>query len=100
MDQLQRSALIRANAAIGVAVHDGVTAAHRKTFRDLAVGLARASAVDELGLFQDHSELREFSAKAAMLGDSVWVNSDVAQLVASFIASIAPVSILDQIARF
>lgn len=102
MEPIQRAALVRANAAIGVAINDGLTAANRKNFCDLVTGLARAKSLGEVGLFAEHESpvLKDFSRKAMLLGDAVWQGADVAQLVQSFNGSIAPMSLLDQVARW
>lgn len=109
LDPLAAAYLSRARTAIDSALGDAAatvapgaeTAERAKAFVDIAFQMLRhrhtSQAVDVLRGSNDRLVAK---AAAHALGDDIWQNGDAAALAASYIASIAELSLLDQIARY
>ena len=104
MDALEQAAVVRAYSALDVAISNSRNAGHTaraKAFCDLAYATLRAEKPDNvLRALQKHPNELVQKAVAHSIGDEFWDGPDAAALVASYLASIAEGSLLEQIARY
>lgn len=104
MDALEQAAVIRARSALDMAIanaNNATDAARAKAFADFAHAVLTAEKPDNvLRSLQRHPNPLVQKAAAHSMLDAVWNGPDAAALVASYIASIAEGSLLDQILRY
>lgn len=101
MDPMTHVAIDRARTALEVAVSGASNAQRAKGFVDLAYTMLRAATPEQgLALLRRHPNELVQKAVAHAIGDEIWGSADAAALVASYIASIAEGSLLEQIGRY
>ena len=101
MDPMQFAAIDRARTALSVAVAGNSHALQAKGFADLAYTMLRAERPEQaLAQLKRHPNELVQKAVAHAIGDDIWDSPDAAALVASYIASIAEGSLLEQIGRY
>lgn len=104
MDALEQAAVIRARSALDMAIanaSNATDAARAKAFADLAFTALRAERPDHvLRALQRHPNELIQKAVAHAIDDEFWDGPDAAALAASYIASIAEGSLLEQIVRY
>lgn len=102
MDSLEAAYVKRAEASIqmlaaGIPSTDRAAKAFVEIARQMLIAPNMESAI---GMLQRSSNELVAKAVAHGLGDSVWQGADAAKLAASYVASIAQHSLLDQIAKY
>jgi hypothetical protein len=102
MELTQRMALNRAAGSLNMALGDAAHFNNLRNFKTLTAALLKATAIDDMGMLADSDVpvLKDFSRKAALLGDAIWADGDVALMVRAFIESNAPSSVLDALAAY
>lgn len=101
MDPMQFAAVSRAHNALDVAISNLATRKKAQGFVELAYTMLRAERPEQgLALLKRHPNELVQKAVAHAIGDDIWDSPDAAALVASYIASIAEGSLLEQIGRY
>ena len=99
MDPIQSAHLTRARSALDRALTDATTAENAQAFEAAAWAILRSGAGDTLQALR--ASTNPIVSKAAAHGTFDFDGDEtVAELVASYLASIAPLSIIDQLKRY
>lgn len=98
MDPIQSAHLTRARSALDRALTDATTAENAQAFEAAAWAILRSGAGDTLQSLR--ASPNPIVAKAAAHGSFDFEGEAVGDLVAGYLASIAPLSIIDQLKRY